>query len=261
MRPLLTFLLLFVPLCGLFPEAVPAQEMFESSAGRVAFVELYTSEGCRSCPPAEKWFSEFEKSPELWKSIIPVSFHVTYWNRLGWNDRYAHWKYDLRQRRHAEIGDGAIYTPAVYVDGEPWPGWYQGSLPPLTHEKTGTLKVYSADANQYRFDFFPSGTVTGKLTAHLALLGFDVKTQIKAGENKGLQLTHDFVVLDYKEKKMESRDVFFIASLGPMKPKRGYRAERFGIAAWVSSDKDGHRPIQSTGGYLNAGNASEVEQP
>ena len=60
---------------------------FESGVTRTTLLELFTSEGCSSCPPAEKWLSQLKSNPDLWKKIVPIAFHVDYWDHLGWRDR------------------------------------------------------------------------------------------------------------------------------------------------------------------------------
>jgi len=62
---------------------------FESGDTQNSLIELFTSEGCSSCPPADAWISQLKESPDLWKKIVPVAFHVDYWNNLGWRDRFA----------------------------------------------------------------------------------------------------------------------------------------------------------------------------
>src|SRR4051794_21790628 len=62
---------------------------FESQERQTTFLELYTSEGCSSCPPAEAWLNQLSKSPVLWKDFVPTAFHVDYWDHLGWRDRWA----------------------------------------------------------------------------------------------------------------------------------------------------------------------------
>src|SRR4029077_9083235 len=62
---------------------------FESGDTQSSLIELFTSEGCSSCPPAEKWLSALKSSSDLWKKAVPVAFHVDYWDHLGWRDRFA----------------------------------------------------------------------------------------------------------------------------------------------------------------------------
>ncbi len=56
---------------------------------RVNLLELYTSEGCSSCPPADRWLSGLRQDPRLWRQLVPVAFHVDYWDGIGWPDRFA----------------------------------------------------------------------------------------------------------------------------------------------------------------------------
>src|SRR5205809_201633 len=63
-----------------------AGQTFESGPARVHVIELFTSQGCSSCPPAEAWLSKLKNEPRLWKDFMPIAFHVDYWDRLGWRD-------------------------------------------------------------------------------------------------------------------------------------------------------------------------------
>src|SRR5690348_8781739 len=87
---------------GLLASYSPAQGAevfhFESGDTQTPLLELYTSEGCSSCPPAEAWLSQLKKSPKLWKDFVPVSFHVDYWDYLGWKDPFAMKAYSRRQQ-------------------------------------------------------------------------------------------------------------------------------------------------------------------
>ena len=62
---------------------------FQSPVEQTTLVELYTSEGCSSCPPAESWLNGLKESPGLWKDFVPLAFHVDYWDDLGWRDPLA----------------------------------------------------------------------------------------------------------------------------------------------------------------------------
>ena len=76
----------------------------QSGPQKVSLLELYTSEGCSSCPPAETWLSRLTTDGRLWKEIVPVAFHVDYWDDLGWKDRYAKQEYTSRQRSYFALG-------------------------------------------------------------------------------------------------------------------------------------------------------------
>ena len=73
---------------------------FEINSGinKIQLIELYTSESCSSCPPAEKGINKFESSDKLWKNYVPVEFHVDYWNHLHWVDKYSKKLYSKRQK-------------------------------------------------------------------------------------------------------------------------------------------------------------------
>src|SRR5260370_2199922 len=73
---------------------------FESGDMQTTLIELFTSEGCSSCPPADAWISQLKDSPDLWKRVVPVAFHVDYWDNLGWRDRFAKPEFTARQRRY-----------------------------------------------------------------------------------------------------------------------------------------------------------------
>src|SRR4051794_39959317 len=75
--------------------------VFESKPARAHLIELYTSEGCSSCPPAEEWMSGLKNEPRLWQDIVPIAFHVDYWDRLGWKDPFASKLWTERQTQYS----------------------------------------------------------------------------------------------------------------------------------------------------------------
>lgn len=101
------------------PDAPNTPRMLFSARNELArLAELYTSEGCSSCPPADRWLGRFFGHPELFRSIVPVASHVDYWDDLGWPERFADPAYGERQRRLTESGRAeSVYTPGVFVNG------------------------------------------------------------------------------------------------------------------------------------------------
>jgi hypothetical protein len=240
-----------IPLLLITVAAVPASPMpatvFESGAAQATLLELFTSEGCSSCPPAEKWLSALKSNPDLWKKIVPVAFHVDYWDRLGWRDRFAKPEFTSRQQRYASTwGGDSVYTPGFVVNGKEWRSWFGGNALPATSTKVGILRVSLGDGGKLTATFVPEATQPRTLTLNVALLGNDLESDVKRGENSGRKLRHDFVVLDFiktdmaNESKRWTGSVTFPTRSGDDKPSA--------FAAWITEDGT---PIQATGGWLN----------
>src|ERR1700752_3234811 len=192
MRWLSLFLmLLFVEMTG----AAPIQ--FQSLERQTALLELYTSEGCSSCPPAEAWLSKLKTAPGLWSEFVPVAFHVDYWNNLGWRDKLSSEQFSDRQRRYASAWSAEdIYTPEFVLNGREWRNWvgFRG-VPSDSAAKAGALRVNSTDGKHWQADFVPAehGMADYEVTA--AVLVSELVSEVTAGENSGRHLNHDFAVL------------------------------------------------------------------
>lgn len=223
--------------------------VFKSGAERVDLVELYTSEGCSSCPPAEQWFSELKDSSNLWIKFVPVSFHVDYWDRLGWDDPLALEDYTARQYLYAQKWDSrAVYTPGFVLNGKEWRQWRNVPEPPREMSAAvGDLVVEALANNQFRVSFFPTSNEVKAWQASAALLGFDIVSPVKRGENKGKTLEHNFSVVGFAQSALK-KDGNAYTALISVKRHGKLAPKRFGVAVWVSSD--GITPAQSVGGYL-----------
>src|SRR6516165_5227160 len=174
-----------------------AESTFESGETQTSLIELFTSEGCSSCPPAERWLSAFKLHPDLWKKTVPVAFHVDYWDRLGWRDRFAKPEFTARQQRYAAAwGGDSVYTPGFVVNGKEWRDWFGGNGMPITSTKVGVLRVSVGDDGKVSATFAPDTMQARPLALNVALLGNDLESDVKRGENSGRKLRHDFVVLD-----------------------------------------------------------------
>src|SRR5213592_2697372 len=124
------------------PGSMPPATTFESGKTQTSLIELFTSEGCSSCPPAEKWMSALKTNPDLWKKVVPIAFHVDYWDHLGWRDRFSKPQFTERQRRYAAAwGGDSIYTPGFVLNGREWRGCIGGPAWPTASEKVGALRV------------------------------------------------------------------------------------------------------------------------
>ena len=239
----------FLGIC--FSGQILAQgQVFQSEIQQTGLLELYTSEGCSSCPPADRWVGRLKNHKLLWKAFVPVAFHVDYWDYIGWKDRFASPRYSKRQRLFAlQNSLSTVYTPGFLFNGKEWRSWRKNRLDIGEKRlKPGTLKVTVEDQDLL-LEFIPEpGQLSDKLIFNVALLGFDISTRVKRGENSGKQLEHEFVVLDWK------RDIARLDSgiyqLRIERPMSDIEAGQYGIAAWVNSQNN-LSPIQATGGYLN----------
>ena len=212
-----------------------------STKEQTYFLELYTSQGCSSCPPAEHWISQFTENKNLWKSIIPLNFHVNYWDYLGWKDPFGSAEFSQRQRTYATLGKSRIVaTPGFIIDGKGWQGWFKGTGFPKANIKSSNTLTASISETQIKLDF--DSIADDDLVAHVALLGFGIETKVKAGENNKRLLNHDFVVIGYQQgamivdNKSSSIDLPFPVSVKVDSTKTA-------MVVWVSTKKD-PTPIQ-----------------
>lgn len=228
----------------------PVKPLFESSDQRAYLVELYTSEGCSSCPPAERWMNKLREDPGLWETVVPVSFHVTMWDRLGWKDSLATTAYSNRHRAYAKQWNArTIYTPCMVINGEAWRGWSLKKALPVSNVSTsGKLSVFKLDENTYEVIFNPKGELKREIRVQGALLGFDLESDVKAGENRGRLLKHNFAVLQYGSGKMVKDDRGWVGVVTLPKPGKR-KTGSFGLAAWVNEEFN-MTPLQAVGGYL-----------
>ncbi len=102
----------FAVLVSLNASPQAAELSFTSGPGNVHLLELFTSEGCSSCPPAEAWLSKLKDDPRLWRDFVPLAFHVDYWDGLGWRDPFASKVWTARQYQYsARWKSSTVYTP------------------------------------------------------------------------------------------------------------------------------------------------------
>jgi hypothetical protein len=162
---------------------------------RPIVVELFTSEGCSSCPPADKLLAELANRPDL----LALSFHVDYWDRLGWKDPYSSRAATERQNHYASLLDLAtVYTPQIVVDGK-WQAVgsnrvdVEHALGLAQHNRRDVPVTLVLDRGRAQVTFGPEADV---VPASLLLIGFDRRhvTAVRRGENSGRTLAHVDVV-------------------------------------------------------------------
>ena len=190
----------------------------ETEAGQIAsdgsipvIVELFTSEGCSSCPPADEVLARLEKTqPVPGVEIIALSEHVDYWNRLGWADPYSSAQYSERQSQYGQaFGRGSIYTPQMVVEGRIE---FVGSdldkardaiarsarSPRASVQIARSSNQDNAKKDQMRLnvriDNLPDSSAGDMPEVWLAITETNLNSSVSRGENAGRKLTHTAVV-------------------------------------------------------------------
>jgi hypothetical protein len=173
-----------------------------SASHQTALVELYTSQGCSSCPPADRWLGQLESRYPR-SRVVPLSLHVSYWDYIGWKDPYARAEFIARQRELAQAGGSrTVYTPGVFVQAREMPGWSTAGHfdariraiveAPAEARLTVAARVSNSAVTVESMAVAFRSTRDPKLV--LALVESGLKTAVNAGENRGETLINHRVV-------------------------------------------------------------------
>lgn len=170
-----------------------------SPAHTVALVELYTSEGCSSCPPADRFISELRGAGVTSVQAVPLSLHVDYWNAIGWNDPFSSAVFTERQRALSDLAHTrTIYTPEFFVGGRElrnWSGRLRDEVKRINAKPAQTaitITLSRATTAGLPVEVTANGPYGALL--HVALVHNKVVSRVTAGENGGRTLHHDYVV-------------------------------------------------------------------
>jgi hypothetical protein len=230
----------------------------ESPEHRITLVELYTSEGCNSCPPADRWLSGLPQQGVSADIAVLLAFHVDYWNQLGWPDRFSRAAFSDRQRDvAARASSGVIYTPQLVVDGRDLRQGYnveylRTKLGAINREK-GQARIRadvhsSANEVQISGEVQVLGAASAKgVQTWIAAFENGLSSRVTAGENAGKRLNHDYVV-------RELAGPFSIGLDGRIplehriKLQSDWSAERMGIAIFVER-RDTGEVLEATARY------------
>jgi hypothetical protein len=224
------------------------QLRLKSPVDQVTLVELYTSHGCSSCPPADAWLRNFTQDKDLWTKVIPLAFHVDYWDYLGWKDQFSSSRYSDRQKAYRRSGAiSAVYTPGFVIGGREWRSWFgKRTVNLLSDKSVGALEANITPGKQAMIRFMPTDNVSAhNIRAHLAVLGFGINSNIGGGENSGRNLTEDFVVLGDSSTPANS-DLKWQLSWPAV---NDVKVKRKAVVAWLSREGD-PAPIQAVGGWF-----------
>jgi hypothetical protein len=186
---------------GLLPTLLLSGAGCPVHADGFALVELFTSEGCSSCPAADELVASLPKSYST--GVYVLSFHVDYWDRLGWKDPFSKADYTLRQKQYTEtLNLRSLYTPQVIINGKTeLVGSDESRIraaidQELAHTTNAPIEAnaHSADGKTITVDYTLTGKSQGALQA--ALIQLEASTAVKNGENAGRQLHHTNIVRD-----------------------------------------------------------------
>lgn len=217
--------------------------MASSTPRTAALVELYTSDGCSSCPPADRWLSSLDSGSRAAVDVVPLALHVDYWDYIGWKDPYAKRVFTARQRRVAALQhETFVYTPQVLLQGRDFRGWgseaFERAVAKINAQPAkaaitlsierlgdGALQVEAAA------QVFDPGR-RGAAALYLAVYQNRLVSRVDAGENQGRTLAHDFVVRDWvgpidfpSDGRLQDRR--------PLSLPPGAVAKNLGVAAFV----------------------------
>lgn len=228
------------------------ETIFRSGPAQVALVELYTSEGCSSCPPAEEWLNALRTAPGLWRDFVPVAFHVNYWDRLGWKDALATPAFTARQHAYAAAWRASsVYTPCFVRNGAEWRP--RGGAPEAGNAKhAGTLTVRWRAADRtaaVEFTTADGAASAGDFEIHVALLGGGIVNAVKRGENSGRTLRHEFVALRLETTALPAGEDGMRTARLALAPRPEIKTERLALAAWVTR-RGSLTPLQAAGGWI-----------
>jgi len=172
-------------------------------------VELFTSEGCSSCPPADEVLSKLDKSQSMGIEVIALGEHVDYWNKLGWIDPYSSAEFSTRQSRYADaFGQESVYTPQMIVDGRDefvgadWNKAREAITRAARLPKAKVKLLAASSSNETNKDLklsihindIPQITTGDTADVLLAITESNLRSEVSRGENAGRYLRHTAVV-------------------------------------------------------------------
>ena len=193
----------------------------ESGDRVVPLVELYTSEGCDSCPAADRWLSA-NFPAGMQNPAVALAFHVDYWDRLGWKDRFATPAYTARQHQAMRANRATfVYTPQLVLQGRDYTGWRQGgaaSAIATAAARTARARIemqamVEASSVAVQADARLAEAPRRELSIAFAYADSRLVSEVKAGENRGVKLTHDHVVRAFQTRPLTAATASFSVRL------------------------------------------------
>lgn len=246
----LALLVLSMAAAGLLPSTAPAATCrVQSGPAQAALIELYTSEGCSSCPPADRWLAELAAEPSLRGRVVPLALHVDYWDGLGWHDRFAQSGFSARQRALTVAqGSATVFTPQVMIGGRTTLDWSRDAT---FRQQIAAINARPAAAD-LTLEVVPGSDVwqtqvQGRLQpgvsavragVFVALYQDGLASQVTAGENAARRLRHDRVTRELIGPLPVAADGRFAHDYRFRLPADAHPGD-FGVAAFVQDRIDG----------------------
>jgi hypothetical protein len=224
--------------------AAPACSTY-SGPHTTALVELYTSEGCDSCPAVDHWLSSLFGQGFRPDQVVPLALHVDYWDYIGWKDPFAKGEFSVRQRKLAQMKRPVmVYTPQVLLQGQDFRRWSGGEFAeqvtrinsrPARARIALAIRAVAREAIHAELSAMLVDPSDQKNAAvYLAAYENKLASDVSAGENRGKRLEHDFVVREWigpigfgEGLKIEEKRAL------PLLP--GANSKNLGVAAFVQN--------------------------
>jgi hypothetical protein len=217
----------------------------KSGPGTAALVELYTSQGCDSCPPADAWLRKLPAAGLAPGAVVPLALHVDYWDYIGWKDPFASPAFAARQRELAALARSrTIYTPQVLLAGRDYRNWGGGrfaadvravnAVPARAEIALAIAGARPGDAEVRVAATVARAENRADAALYLAVYENGLSNRVTAGENRGATLHHDFVVREWWGPIALDR-----AGTAELARKTARGIENGGAAAFVQSRRTG----------------------
>ena len=215
----------------------------KSPTHTLALVELYTSEGCDSCPPADKWLRTLGAyGPDR---VVPISLHVDYWDYIGWKDPFAKQLFSSRQREMANIQNNrVVYTPQVMLAGKDYRSWARGGFAddvkainrkPARADIRLSLKAEAGNKVELAAEGHAAAADARDARLVVAWYESGLASSVSAGENRGNTLQHDYVVREWIGPLEFDKDTAKLTRTLSVPGK----ADRGGVVAFVQNRRTG----------------------
>ena len=193
---------LAIALTGVLSSAIGHGAEAATRSQRIALLELYTSEGCNSCPPVDHWVSNLPRPRLIPDKVVVLAFHVDYWNYLGWTDRFSQRRFSERQQALVRAnGLRTAYTPQLVLNGRDFRdlAGIETQIAQINAQKPRINLALNAsrEKSELKLSVLASPAMPSAndpMELYVALYENNLETQVEAGENRGRRLRHDYVV-------------------------------------------------------------------